>query len=159
MGIKTGMRNGSPKKLDMMKKLIYTLAMLMSISFLSCGDDDNKDGDGLEIQDYTSFVIENNYSEKINFYYAIVGYKDEKGVWYKLSDLGHLEDNKPSKEIKLTKYYSEIRLFCKFRVDTDVHRWYDFNLKENRKNILIIENSTQWQIVEDSSDPKQYPQE
>ncbi len=144
-----------------LSQLFFVLAMLLSLTFVACGsDDDNKDGDGLEIQDYTSFVIENKYTETVNLYYTIVAYKDDKGVWRKLADIGHLENNKPSKEVKLTKYYKEVRLFCVLeRITSNSTHYYDFDLKENRKNILIVENATQWTAVKDKDDPKQYPQE
>ena len=140
-----------------MKKLLFLLIIPL---FFACGsDDDNKDGDGLEIQDYTSFVIENKYIENETFFFLKAAYKNDKGAWVKLADLGNLSRDKQTQEVKLTKYYSEIRLFCKFYADTDIIHWYSFEIKENRKNTLKLEESTQWQVVKDITDPKQYPQE
>ena len=136
-----------------MKKLL--LILLCMPLFIGCrDDDDNKE----EVQDYTSFVVENKYIESETFFYLKVAYRDNRGEWIKITDLGHLSRNEQTKEVKLTKYYNEIRLFCNFYVDANVTHYYSFDIKENRKNILTLKEATQWQIVEDSTDPKQYPQ-
>ena len=143
-----------------LSQLFFVLAMLLSLTFVACGsDDDNKDGDGLEIQDYTSFTIENTLPKGENFYYIKIAYKNSDSNWITIADLGHLEDNKPSKEIKLTKFHAQVRLFCKFYIDKEGVYYYDFELKENRKNILKIVEGMQFNPVIDLSDPKQYPQE
>lgn len=140
-----------------MKKLLFLLVIPL---FFACGsDDDNKDGDGLEIQDYTSFVIENKYSERVDLFYVIVAYKDKSGTFHKVADIGHLQGNKPSGNIKMDAYHQSVRLFCVLeRITDDNIFFYDFDIKENRKNILKLEDSMQWTAVNDQTDPTQYPQ-
>ena len=135
-----------------MKKLLLLLLCLPLL--VACGDSGEE-----EVQDYTSFVVENKYIENETFYYLKVAHKNDKGEWVKISDLGHLSKNERTQEVKLTQYYSEIRLFCNFYADTDVNHYYSFEIKENVKNILTLEEATQWQVVQDPSDPIQYPQE
>lgn len=141
-----------------MKKLL--LILLIAPLFFACGsDDDNKDGDGLEIQDYTSFVIENEYPKNNDLYYMIIGIQGEDKTWHKIADIGTLISGEKSQDIKLIKYYRKVRVFCKLYIDTGTHYYLDFELKENRKNILSIEGDIQWTDIKDLTDPKQYPQE
>lgn len=141
-----------------MKKIFFSL-LLITIFFACGSDDDNKDGDGLEIQDYTSVIIKNEYPKNNDLYYMIIGIQNEDKTWKKIADIGTLVSGKESLDIKLSKYYRKIRVFSKLYIDKGPHYYLDFELKENRKNILSIGGDIQWTDIKDLTDPKQYPQE
>ncbi|MDU1904561.1 MAG: hypothetical protein E6772_07235 [Dysgonomonas sp.] len=82
--------------------------LLLSITlFVSCSDDDDDN-----IQDFTSFVFYT--TEDLKFPNCIAAYKKD-GNYYKIGELGTLEKDKQSSEIRVTdNTIKEIYLFSDY---------------------------------------------
>lgn len=135
-----------------MKKLF---AILLILPFMfSCSSDD-KERLIEPTQDYTSFV----FAQKVDNVLpnCIAAYLDADKHYIKIADLGTIEPNKESKEIKLeNKDIKSIYLFTDYNGVIRVDK--TFEVKSNTKNIFILTSEVGGIRVEDKKDSTQYPQ-
>lgn len=134
-----------------MKKL-FTLLLILPFVF-SCSSDDNERA--IEpTQDYTSFVF--TQDANVPFENCIAAYLDDNKHYIKIADLGTIEPNKPSKEVKLEN--NDITSVYLFTDYNSVIRFNKaFELKKNKKNSFDLYGVSGIKI-EDKKDPTQYPQ-
>jgi len=130
----------------MMKKLLTII--FLSVLFISCSSDDDEN-----TQDYTSFTVEIDSSNK--FENCIVAFREDN-KFYKIAELGTLTKGIVSREIKLRDYKEEIYIFADF---SKTIRFNDvYILKPNKNNNIIVKNGTGGITIDDTKDPTQYPQ-
>lgn len=138
-----------------MKKL--SLLLLLPIFLFSCSSDDNE-ADNIEPeQDYTSFTVVFNSSNAEMFTNWKAAYKNDKGEFIKIADVGHLKEGATSKEIKIDNNTPlEIFLFYNYVQESMYLRGEkSYMLTKNKTNNISFEGKG---ITVNPKDPTQYPQ-
>lgn len=137
-----------------MKKLLFLLFALPL--FISCGSDEPDKPK----QDYTSFVFEQTVDNVLPNCKA--AYLNNEGFFIKIADLGTIDLNTPSKEIKVTDdKITEIYFFTDYAVSNSetignrIDAVYKLT-KNEKKNFKLLESVKGTDA--DKNDPKQYPQ-
>lgn len=107
-----------------------------------------------KIQDYTSFVFVQTVDNDLPN--CIVAYLKD-GQFYKIADLGTINIDNQSQEIKITdKNITDIYFFTDY---ISTRRFdYIYKLKDNKKNIFRLTPDVKGLVVTNKSDPTQYPQ-
>jgi len=141
-----------------MKKIALLLLLPL---FIACSSDDDNN-DPVNAQDYTSFVVTNNFSGTAKN--IVVGYRLSDGTLKKVADVGDLEANKTSKEFKVD--YATIKAVSLFydavksdgSIGTTSPVFLDKTIQEKKKNVLELPKGFMTDQIADKNDPTEYPQ-
>lgn len=117
-----------------MKKLLYTL-LFITLAMTACSSDDDNE----PTQDYTSFVVTIDTSNKLKN--CVAGYYTKNGDCKKLGDLGELTRGVYSPEIRvnidtLTRVYIFTNTTMPLRFKNP------YILEKNKKNTITVANQT-----------------
>lgn len=119
--------------------------------FFACSSD-NEEIEG-QTQDYTSIVVENKTGS--NLYNVVLGLYDgdKYSVYQKIGDI---KFNESTNEIFVNSIKSDVYLF--YSNSWEVVRLNNtIDIKKNSKNIITITRNAPKKIVNDWTDPSQYP--
>lgn len=137
-----------------MKKFLLPILLLFTI--FSCS---NNDEDMEQEQDYTSFVVTHEISSYTTKN-VVIGYKQEDGIWKRLAAYDVVGSNHSVETIVDFSKAKTVRLFRDYtgnEYKNSANVMFDFELKENRKNLIVIPKITDGSTIVKKDDPTKYP--
>lgn len=133
-------------------RAILSILILLPL-FISCSSDSNGEPPVELTQDYTSIVVENKTG--LNLYNIVLGSYD--GNKYSIyQKIGDVKQNESTDEIVLDNIEPDVYLFYLNLLEV-VKLNNPIVIKKNNKNTITITRYTPGKVVEDWTDPTQYP--
>lgn len=127
-----------------MKQLVAILILFPL--FLSCSDDDDSVNDTY-VQIKSKITIEN----------VIIAYINDKGNFSTIKELGQLNKNSNSENIRL-RAELPIELYVFGEIDGNYIRFSEmFRIKHEKNNEINIDIESKYIKIDDINNPKEYP--